>query len=813
MVAEIDRNWPDGIPGPSLFLEAQAGAEVTRRTNKLILGNSSNPHELLRLIDAHGEELHVLNICTILHRIAKSLARKPQLLQQRSTEIQKQAPFRQLLALVRRHAPVCNNMELTNCLWSIATMELRGEEESVLLLLNISKKYLASFDPRNLALSAWALAKLGCTDAHFAWCRLWADAVLQRLNDFETRDMTMVIWAYATVHWRDEHFLQDFCSEVVRKADRYTPQDLGNTLWALATLAYRHEGALAALCQQCFPQAEIFDQQNLSISMWSFATLGYKNMNLFHHITQHATARISTFHSQGMANIVWACAKFQFQQKCLLMTVAEEAIPRVDEFEPQHLAIMAWAYATLEFPNRPLLTALCRAASRKMHIFGPQHMANMTWAMATLAHKDEEFLRLMCQRALEVVQDFNPQECSNLAWALALLTFRDDALLDAISRRSQEIVADFIPQNLGNSAWAYNRLGYRDEELIRTLTRQAAQVLHECAGQEILDLLETISTGGYQDAVDPQDYARIQCWIEDRFNGAREFVAESGSFPLKLPAMSEFDRALAVQDYKDQLASFKVIGLGYDFTRAALSSLGVIFPEGQTLDQWVETARVTALDTKNEGDAQKNVEAQEGLKACRTVCVYKYCLRAPDLGGGAAREVAYGPAGFASGQPNEQHELGLFAATLKHNRGGDGEFQALQACARAAVDLGFPPLGDAPHNAACLTGDLWLHVSEVPCLSCVGAMAQFRRLLPEVRLNLSFTLGRQPAVMNSGGSAEEQRDKSNGSLVGQRGSTADEEAFGRVCGLCSNGGATPMPRQPPVRPNHAAAVQAHDNRL
>ena len=54
------------------------------------------------------------------------------------------------------------------------------------------------------------------------------------------------------------------------------------------------------------------------------------------------------------------------------------------------------------------------------------------------------------------------------------------------------------------------------------------------------------------------------------------------------------------------------------------------------------------------------------------------------------------------------------------SRGGDGEFQALQACARASQELGVKPIGPPPMDGSAVEGELWLHVSEVPCLSCVG---------------------------------------------------------------------------------------------
>eukprot|EP00445_Apocalathium_hangoei_P064783 CAMPEP_0204113934 /NCGR_PEP_ID=MMETSP0361-20130328/3944_1 /ASSEMBLY_ACC=CAM_ASM_000343 /TAXON_ID=268821 /ORGANISM="Scrippsiella Hangoei, Strain SHTV-5" /LENGTH=645 /DNA_ID=CAMNT_0051064375 /DNA_START=8 /DNA_END=1945 /DNA_ORIENTATION=- len=368
----------------------------------------------------------------------------------------------------------------------------------------------------------------------------------------------------------------------------------------------------------------------------------------------------------------------------------------------------------------------------------------MTWAMATLAHKDEEYLRRLVLRALEQVDQFNPQECSNLAWAFALLTFRDDELLAALSRRSQEIVMDFIPQNLGNTAWAYNRLGFRDEGLMQTIVRETAQRLNECQGQEVLDVIESIATGNYIEVVDQTYWAALMEWTGRKFDVAKQFLDENAHLPLTLPALSDFDRALAVQDYRDQMAKFDIIGLGYTWTERLLQHLGVRIPEGDELEEWRSSAQVAALDARHEGDQTKNQEAQEGLKACRTVCVYRFSISREGFQVAALRQE---PKPLMSGPANDSFELGLFSTTLKHPRGGDGEFQALQACARACAELGCQPASDAHARGETMRGEVWLHVSEVPCLSCVGAMAQFRQLFPHIALNVAFTLGRQPAGM------------------------------------------------------------------
>ncbi|CAK9081549.1 unnamed protein product [Durusdinium trenchii] len=736
IVAPWDASSPDAL------LQVLRGAEVTRHQNKLILRNAFDWRQLLELAEKLNEESHALNVCTILHRLAKGVAREgPRGMSDRARSLRSTFAWQRLTFLVEKLVADLNNMELTNCLWALAVLEANGPQEEALLnsLIAACSQYLSSFEPRNLALSAWALAKMGLEKQ---WCPRWAEAVAVKLQSFETRDMTNVIWAFATVYWRDERFLMRFCKEVEVKAEHYSPQDVGNTLWALATLSWKNDLALTAISKRCFDTAVHFDQQNLSISLWSYATLGYKTMNLFHHMTQIITERIKSFAAQGIANVCWALAKFQFQQKCLLMTIAEEAPTRLDDFDPQHMSILAWAYATLEFPNRPLLTALCQAAVRKMPMFNAQHMANMTWAMATLAHKDERYLHVLAERAMEEVARFNPQECSNLVWAFALLTFRDDALLQALSRRSQEIVADFIPQNLGNTAWAYNRLGYRDEQLMQCLVREAAGRLQDCAGQEVLDLIESIVTGGYEASVEGPEWQRLACWAGQKVEAVARCVVSSSEMPLTLRKLPDFDRALAVQDYQDHLASFSLVGLGFTYTCQILEQLGIRLLNGSEKEAWQKVAQEASNSisgTGNQSDVSKNVEAQEGLKICRTICVYRYALQ---LG---PETVCVGPTAVTSGPARDAHELGLFAATLRHPRGGDGEFQALQACARASMQLGCEPTGAPPMDGSAVEGELWLHVSEVPCLSCVGAMAQFRKVFPDVSILISFNLGRQPS--------------------------------------------------------------------
>merc|ERR1719221_1855385 len=74
----------------------------------------------------------------------------------------------------------------------------------------------------------------------------------------------------------------------------------------------------------------------------------------------------------------------------------------------------------------------------------------------------------------------------------------------------------------------------------------------------------------------------------------------------------------------------------------------------------------------------------------------------------------------------------LYVCRLRHPREGDAEIQAL--C--AALGTSVLQVGRAPPGLA-----LNLHLSDVPCVSCLGCTLQFRYRYPGV-LRVSFDRGR-----------------------------------------------------------------------
>ena len=126
------------------------------------------------------------------------------------------------------------------------------------------------------------------------------------------------------------------------------------------------------------------------------------------------------------------------------------------------------------------------------------------------------------------------------------------------------------------------------------LVNEAAGRLHECAGQEILDLIESISTGGYEDAVQGPQWSSLVSWAGAKYESVQKFVQVSSDMPLGLRKLSDFDRALAVQDYRDHMASFSLVGLGFTYTSKLLREMGVVLLEGPQRESWQNASQVAA---------------------------------------------------------------------------------------------------------------------------------------------------------------------------------------------------------------------------
>lgn len=203
----------------------------------------------------------------------------------------------------------------------------------------------------------------------------------------------------------------------------------------------------------------------------------------------------------------------------------------------------------------------------------------------------------------------------------------------------------------------------------------------------------------------------------------------------------EGDLPLDEEVYVQRLSSLGCFHAGPHYTRQLLSSIGLGAPTSEfTVDARAAVATFVA---------ERGGVAKAGIS-----CVADYAIvvgtstntqrssgrRLIESGGSATDDNSSKGEVCCASAPL------LVAAPLAHDRGGHAELAALRQVLRAAH------LAGHKHGTSC-EGEVSLFVEHPPCLSCIGAMAQFHALLPGVALLVSFDWSPSTTLRGSAGSS------------------------------------------------------------
>jgi len=204
----------------------------------------------------------------------------------------------------------------------------------------------------------------------------------------------------------------------------------------------------------------------------------------------------------------------------------------------------------------------------------------------------------------------------------------------------------------------------------------------------------------------------LSTYYEDLVRRMEEFATRCAK---SRPSSSE------MASYRQSIEQRDIVTLGEYFTIAFLRHFGMLTPDN---DRFIPDGRRQILDLR----------AKEAAKDPCSRSIFHRAQCAWQLGLQGDSDGALADGVFESGEPKHggPEEHGLVVVRLRHPREGDAEIQALCAALGTSVlRNGRAPAGMALH----------LHLSDVPCVSCLGATLQFHFRYPGV-LKVSFDRGR-----------------------------------------------------------------------
>jgi len=173
-------------------------------------------------------------------------------------------------------------------------------------------------------------------------------------------------------------------------------------------------------------------------------------------------------------------------------------------------------------------------------------------------------------------------------------------------------------------------------------------------------------------------------------------------------------------EYQQRLRGIGLMTLGYEHTTELLAKLQLAEAETQIPDWQPNPGRTSCLSVWD-------IDVGGTVLRGKDVFVSGFVLPTSDVEGPFV-------AGSLGGGKEDQ------MGATKHGRSGDSECRALVHAYRSIQEV-----QEMSPELVHICGTVSLHVSGVPCLSCVGVMAQFKLRYPKVRMGVTFELREQPS--------------------------------------------------------------------
>eukprot|EP00927_Polykrikos_kofoidii_P055020 TRINITY_DN49339_c0_g1_i1.p1 TRINITY_DN49339_c0_g1~~TRINITY_DN49339_c0_g1_i1.p1 ORF type:complete len:1127 (+),score=142.92 TRINITY_DN49339_c0_g1_i1:116-3496(+) len=274
-----------------------------------------------------------------------------------------------------------------------------------------------------------------------------------RTEEFLPQDLSMIVWAFARVAWRDTVPLFDaVAASATERHAEFAGQNLSNTLWAFGATAHVNEPLFN--CMATSGRTRLVELQAVEVStlLWSCASVMHSDPFLFLSSTARVQRLASKLESQQLTSIAWAFARSAVRDKQLFTCVSAEVVSRKLPLVPSEINRLAWAFA---FPGKPAEERTGRAGG----------------------FRDPALLAHLAAQAKLRLSELDALQSSSIAWAFATLTYSDTALFESMSARfasnDGRLIAGCDAQNIAYLMWAFARLEVANADLANCACEEA----------------------------------------------------------------------------------------------------------------------------------------------------------------------------------------------------------------------------------------------------------------------------------------------------------------------------------------------------
>jgi hypothetical protein len=205
-----------------------------------------------------------------------------------------------------------NAQTISNCLWSIATLNVKTSSIEALLPLLFSQCIIKvkELNPQNISNCLWSIATLEIFDKTLT--KHLFEACIHRVNDMTHLDLSNCIWAVATLgeDFANEHVVQVLLDVCTKQTKKFCAQQVSMTFWSIAKLGVFNKEFVKEISTMCVARVEDFNSKQACMCLFGIVSMGIENTGklVFQVLIQACLNLCRIFNEHDLASCLWSLA-------------------------------------------------------------------------------------------------------------------------------------------------------------------------------------------------------------------------------------------------------------------------------------------------------------------------------------------------------------------------------------------------------------------------------------------------------------------------------------------------------------------------
>lgn len=332
--------------------------------------DGASAHErALATWNLHGEHFDDINLASALGCVGRCAVQRPSALQAALSRDALRSGFHSLLARIEERMAHFEPRELVTVMHASSTLPDERARALMSAAAALVREKAARLTPQGMCLAVGACAKQRIVDAELldavSAAALSSSPGGATLKQFSPRDISQLVWAYATLGRADVPLFAAIADIAPLKfgSDSVSTQALANTAWAYAKARVDAPQLLDLLGAHALRRVGEFKPFELAMLLWALAKARRPASRLFDTAAEHLGRQLELLPPQSISNTAWAYAKADVRSEPLFRAIAARTPARLGTFSAQALVNLAWAFCVCGFFPAELMGELSRRIS------------------------------------------------------------------------------------------------------------------------------------------------------------------------------------------------------------------------------------------------------------------------------------------------------------------------------------------------------------------------------------------------------------------------------------------------------------------